>query len=204
MLSLLNKSNTVFWSYFFEAVVNAVVGLSKYFDTFVPFSLLIIPTMSCFFRNEIRSVPSPWGVFGGLSPIKQSSKAPKLKHETSAPQTQSPPIENFLATVLDMLLLFNNLRTVPQRQLIKLTTVQQCLMLYSRGGQLIWLGGHCEKAVSSRGPYLLIKMESKAQLKLTSELTLRTWREFQIWRFFLNASAGPWKGCGGPHVARGR
>jgi len=27
--------------------------------------------------------------------------------------------------------------------------------------------------------------------------------KFQVWTFFLNASAGYWKRCGGPHVARG-
>jgi len=30
-----------------------------------------------------------------------------------------------------------------------------------------------------------------------------SWRKFQIWWFFLNASAGHWKCCGGPHVAHG-
>ena len=28
-------------------------------------------------------------------------------------------------------------------------------------------------------------------------------KKFQIWRFFLNPSAGRWKRCGGPHAARG-
>jgi len=58
--------------------------------------------------------PSPRGGFGGLSTPKQSTEPPKLKHDTlyisgvfinfsiSSPfaQTQSPPIEDFLATVL--------------------------------------------------------------------------------------------------------
>jgi len=64
----------------------------------------------------MSSVPSPRGGFGGLSLPKQSSKhPPKLKHKNyesveflsifrmsrHPAQTQSPPIENFLATVLD-------------------------------------------------------------------------------------------------------
>ena len=53
------------------------------------------------------------------------------------------------------------------------------------------LGGHFdEKTVFSKGPYLLIEIESKSRLKLTSALTLRIWRKFQILKFFLNASVG--------------
>jgi len=29
-----------------------------------------------------------------------------------------------------------------------------------QGGQLLWLGGHFEKAAFSRGPYLLIEIEA--------------------------------------------
>ena len=34
---------------------------------------------------------------------------------------------------------------------------------YTRGGRLIWLGGHFEEAVFNRGPYLLISSEKIGQ-----------------------------------------
>ena len=45
----------------------------------------------------------------------------------------------------------------------------------------------------------------RSLLYLASALTFtaKCWRQFQIWRFFLNAHAGHWKLCGGPRVARG-
>jgi len=43
------------------------------------------------------------------------------------------------------------------------------------------------------------------QLKQFSEtnVTSHAFNKFQIWRFFLNTSAGYWKHCGGPHASRG-
>jgi len=62
----------------------------------------------------LNLVPSPRGSLGWLSPPNKAPSPPKLKHETinqwkflsnfsmsSHPaETQSPPVENFLATVL--------------------------------------------------------------------------------------------------------
>ena len=36
-----------------------------------------------------------------------------------------------------------------------------------------------------------------------TNVTSHVFNKFQIWIFFLNASAGHWKRCGGPDVARG-
>ena len=57
---------------------------------------------------------------------------------------------------------------------------------------------HVEKRCS-------IRNRSNTWFSLVTALifSVISWRKFQIWWFFLNASAGHWKRCGGPHVARG-
>jgi len=36
-----------------------------------------------------------------------------------------------------------------------------------------------------------------------TNVTLHAFQKLQVWRFFLNASMGLWKRCGGPHAAPG-
>ena len=55
-----------------------------------------------------------------------------------------------------------------------------------------------DKCCSSR-----YRSKSRFKLAWTQTFTVISSRKFQNLMFFLNASPGHWKGCGGPHVARG-
>ena len=97
---------------------------------------------------------------------------------------------------------------------------------WSRGGQLISHVGYFEKPAFSGGPYLLISLKiNKYDKKIMTPINVllqfflckyalssarnsvrqmkshKVFNIFQIWRFFLKASADHWKRCSGPHVA---
>ena len=93
---------------------------------FHPSWLLQSLTLNHIYKQaKIYSVLSPRGGFGELSPLKQSSKPPQIETwstinqwsicqflECQAPRTNAkPPIENFLATVLNVLRQSTPLRT---------------------------------------------------------------------------------------------
>ena len=87
------------------------------------------------------------------------------------------------------------------------TGAETSLLLNCRGGQLfLLLKGHFEKAAFSGGPCLLIRVEAVSVYSLSTNICYdyEKLQELSDLKIFLNASAGHWKRCVGPHLARGQ
>ena len=81
-----------------------------------------------------------------------------------------------------------------------------CWTAYCRGGQLLLLlKGHFEKAAFSGGLYLLMRVEAVSVYSLSTNIyyDYKKLEELSDLKIFLNASAGHWKRCVGPHLAHG-
>ena len=88
------------------------------------------------------------------------------------------------------------------------TTLEQqhvlCFFAQNKGGQLIVLGGHFEKAAFSGGPYLPMEVEtSLSWFSLSTSIYCDKLKEISDVKVFLNACVGHWNRCGGPHLTRG-
>ena len=69
-------------------------------------------------------------------------------------------------------------------------------MSASRSLPLIWLGGNFENAAYSF-------KQASVQVSLNTNVYCDELEDISDLKIFLNVSAGHWKRCGGPHVARG-
>jgi len=81
-----------------------------------------------------------------------------------------------------------------------------CWTAYCRSGQLfLLLKGHFEMAAFSGGPCLLMRVDAVSVCSLSTNIycDCEKLEELPDLKIFLNASAGHWKRCARPNLARG-